>query len=282
MKLADPGSPDFRFKRSELRAARPPHALPNHPDAHDKHPRVPSLRPAPASPVVSRSLLGRTFADGDATATRLLLRPRRLQRHLLHRPVQRVQRGIRVQRRGGGYLDFSEQLGRARVVDVRDRFDDDETHSSRIQAQAQAQASPSPDKGRRVVRPPRNATDPIQQHQHPRRDAGLFAPPPASLHLDRLLPQVFIHHGLEHGPAHLHRSRPWWIIVLDRVCVFNCRIEEKNTLSILLSLAWTYILLLRIGIDIDVENVAVCTWIAVYVMYGMAYTNLPSFFPLSR
>lgn len=112
-------------------------------------------------------------------AAHVVLRLRRLKRHLFHRSVQRVQRSEQLQRRHRRPAHVPEQLGRRHLVGVSDA-----THSV-PSALDGAGCSASC----RVSHPPRCC-------RRARGDGLLHDPPNASLCVDRVLAEAAVQHGM--------------------------------------------------------------------------------------
>jgi hypothetical protein len=104
------------FRRIPQGISQPPDSLSHHPDARTQHPALSALHhparvPRPAQPHAEPSR-----HHGPRTGPRLVLRPRQQQRPVVDRPVQRVQRRFRLQRRRGRGPGLREQLGGADMV----------------------------------------------------------------------------------------------------------------------------------------------------------------------
>ena len=99
--------------------ARPPVSLPNNPISRNQYPPPPRLRDHPLLPQRTRSFTHRTDNHLPPPPIHILLRLRRLKRHLLRRPIQRLQRRQRLQCARCGHPPLRQQLGRAHLLGFR-------------------------------------------------------------------------------------------------------------------------------------------------------------------
>lgn len=171
--------------RYNLEPSRSSHYILDHANTREQHSVVPSI-PGAACDDASNSTQSRCYLAGLAThAVLVLLCFRWHQCDLFHRLIKRLQRRYQLQCSSSGHTDFCGQLGRSNLVvgqlyDVIVR-----TH----------------EREKRSILSPHSNTYFLCVEQSDCCHGSLYGAADASLHLDGLLSQVFVQHGVEYGSA---------------------------------------------------------------------------------